>query len=119
MIFGAIAGFIATVESGSPWIGFLFSTIGGALLALIFAVVTQIFKANQVASGLALTLFGLGLSSLLGYSYTGIKPATFPDMHIPILSQIPIIGVVFFQHDFIVYFSIATVIFTYFLFKNM
>ena len=118
MIFGAIAGFIATVESGSPWIGFLFSTIGGALLALIFAVVTQIFKANQVASGLALTLFGLGLSSLLGYSYTGIKPATFPDMHIPVFSQIPIIGVIFFQHDFIVYFSIAAVIFTYFLFKN-
>ena len=51
MIFGAIAGFIATIESGSPWIGFLFSTIGGALLALIFAVVTQILKQIKLPLG--------------------------------------------------------------------
>ena len=63
MIFGAIAGFIATIETGSPWVGFLFSILGGASIAFIFALVTQIFRANQVASGLALTLFGLGLSS--------------------------------------------------------
>ncbi len=118
MIFGAITGFIATVETNSPWIGFFFSILGGACLAFIFAIVTQVFRANQVASGLALTLFGLGLSSLLGYSYTGIKPTTFPQMHIPYLSEIPIVGIILFQHDLIVYFSIGAVIAVYFLFKN-
>ena len=62
MIFGAISGFIITIETKNPWLGFLCSSIGGMLLASIFAVVTQIFRANQVASGLALTLFGLGFS---------------------------------------------------------
>ena len=106
MIFGAISGFIVTIETKNPWLGFLCSCVGGMLLASIFAVVTQIFRANQVASGLALTLFGLGLSALLGQSYTGIKPVAFPEMHIPILADIPIIGIILFQHDFIVYFSI-------------
>ena len=55
MMFGAISGFIITIETKNPWLGF-FSSIGGMLLASIFAVVTQIFRANQVASGLALTL---------------------------------------------------------------
>ena len=118
MIFGAISGFIVTIETKNPWLGFLCSCVGGMLLASIFAVVTQIFRANQVASGLALTLFGLGLSALLGQSYTGIKPVAFPDMHIPILADIPIIGIILFQHDFIVYFSIFAVIFVYFLFRN-
>ncbi len=118
MIFGAITGFIATIETGSPWVGFLFSTLGGASLALIFALVTQVFRANQVASGLALTLFGLGLSSLLGYSYTGIKPAAFSELHIIFLSDIPILGVIFFQHDPIVYFSILAVLAVYVMFKR-
>ena len=118
MIFGAITGFIATIETGSPWIGFIFSILGGASLAFIFALVTQVFRANQVASGLALTLFGLGLSSLLGHSYTGIKPATFSGLDVPVLSDIPILGVVLFQQDAIVYFSILAVILVYIIFRN-
>ena len=119
MIFGAITGFIATIETGSPWIGFIFSILGGASLAFIFALVTQVFRANQVASGLALTLFGLGLSSLLGHSYTGIKPATFSGLDVPILSDIPILGVVLFQQDAIVYFSILAVIVVFIIFRNL
>ena len=118
MIFGAITGFIATIETGSPWLGFLFSILGGISLAFIFAIVTQVFRANQVASGLALTLFGLGLSSLLGYSYTGIKPAAFPDMHVPYLSELPFLGIILFQHDPIIYFSIFAVFSVYLLFRN-
>ena len=119
MIFGAITGFIATIETGSPWIGFVFSVLGGASLAFIFALVTQVFRANQVASGLALTLFGLGLSSLLGHSYTGIKPATFSGLDVPVLSDIPILGVVLFQQDAIVYFSILAVIVVFIIFRNL
>ena len=100
-------------------LGFIFSILGGASLAFIFALVTQVFRANQVASGLALTLFGLGLSSLLGHSYTGIKPATFSGLDVPVLSDIPILGVVLFQQDAIVYFSILAVIVVFIIFRNL
>jgi len=66
MIIGAICGFMAAVHSGSPLVGFVGGALGGAALSLVFAVLTQVLLTNQVATGLALTLFGLGLSSLLG-----------------------------------------------------
>ena len=68
MIVGAISGFAISVETGSPWLGFLAAAVGGAVLSLLFVLLTQFALANQVASGLALTLFGLGLSSLMGQS---------------------------------------------------
>ena len=61
MIMGAICGFIAAVNSGSPFVGFCIAAISGAILSLLFAILTQYLLANQVASGLALTLFGLSL----------------------------------------------------------
>ena len=74
MIIGAICGFSVSVETNSVYIGFMAAAVGGALLSILFAVMTQYFLANQVASGLALTLFGLGLAALLGHSYTGQVP---------------------------------------------
>ena len=74
MIVGAIAGFAAAVETGSPLLGFVAAAIAGALLSLLFVIMTQVALANQVASGLALTLFGLGLSALMGQKYVGVKP---------------------------------------------
>ena len=109
MISGAICGFIITIETGSPALGFVAAAAGGAALSLLFAVLTQFALANQVASGLALTLFGLGLSSLLGQDYVGLKPNPTPDIHFPLLSDIPFIGTVFFSHDIMVYFGIALV----------
>ncbi|OWU78938.1 ABC transporter permease [Phaeobacter sp. 22II1-1F12B] len=109
MITGAICGFAVAVETGSPWLGFLAAAIGGAALSFLFVILTQFALANQVASGLALTLFGLGLSSLLGQSYVGIKPPPTPDLHIPLLSDIPILGPVVFSHDLILYLGIAIV----------
>ena len=109
MITGAICGFTVAVETGSPWLGFLAAAIGGAALSFLFVILTQFALANQVASGLALTLFGLGLSSLLGQSYVGIKPPPTPDLHIPLLSDIPILGPVVFSHDLILYLGIAIV----------
>ncbi|MBY6046265.1 ABC transporter permease [Vannielia litorea] len=109
MITGAIAGFAAAVESGSPALGFLGAAVAGALLSMLFAVLTQFALANQVASGLALTLFGLGLSSLMGQSYVGLKPPSTPKLDLPLLSDIPVLGPVLFSHDLMVYFSIALV----------
>lgn len=103
MITGAICGFAISVNTGSPVLGLVAAALGGAALSLLFALLTQYALANQVASGLALTLFGLGLSALIGQGYQGIKPPSFPRFDIPLLSDIPFIGQVLFTQDFIVY----------------
>jgi ABC-type uncharacterized transport system permease subunit len=117
MIIGALGGFVAAVHSGSPFVGFLGGAVAGALLSLIFAALTQVFLANQVATGLALTLFGLGVSSLGGQGYNGIKPprteALLPDA----LGNIPVIGPILFGHDWVVYFSVAMVAATWYVLK--
>ena len=71
MIIGAVCGFAVGVDTGSPLLGYLGAAAAGAALAMVFALLTQFLLANQVASGLALTLFGLGLASLIGQSYGG------------------------------------------------
>jgi len=109
MIVGAICGFAAAVLTGSPMIGFLCAALGGAAISLIFAVLTQYFLSNQVATGLALTLFGLGLSALLGQSYVGIKPPTTYKLDLPLISDIPILGPILFSHDFTVYAGLSLV----------
>lgn len=109
MITGAICGFAVTIESGSPLMGFVAAAAGGAGLALLFGALTQVALANQVASGLALTLFGLGLSSLLGQDYVGLKPTPTPAFKIPLLSDIPFLGHVLFSHDLMVYFGLGLV----------
>jgi simple sugar transport system permease protein len=109
MIFGAITGFIAAVTSGSPLIGFIGGAMGGALLSVLFIILTQYLMANQVASGLGLTMMGLGLSALLGYSYAGIKPPPSSHLNIPGLSDLPVVGPILFGHDMLIYFSIALV----------
>lgn len=73
MIAGALGGFAAAHATGSASLGFLGGAAAGMALAVIFAVLTQHFLTNHVASGLALTLFGLGLSAMLGRSYEGVK----------------------------------------------
>ena len=110
MITGAICGFAVAVETGSPVLGFIGAAVGGAALSLIFAVLTQYFLSNQVATGLALTLFGLGFSSLIGQGYVGIKPPAAPKLDIPVISDLPVVGPILFSHDPLIYFSIALVI---------
>ncbi|MFT6074010.1 MAG: simple sugar transport system permease protein [Yoonia sp.] len=109
MITGAVCGFIVAVGTGSPWLGFIGAAIGGALLSLVFGFLTQVLLSNQVATGLALTLFGLGLSALMGQGYIGVKAPSFPDWHIPLLGDIPVLGPIVFQHDPMVYVGLAIV----------
>jgi simple sugar transport system permease protein len=109
MITGAICGYAVAVETGSPLLGFVAAALGGALLSLLFAFLTQITLANQVASGLALTLFGLGLSALLGQTYVGIKPPRLEDINFGPLADIPVLGPIFFTHDLILYIGIALI----------
>jgi len=109
MITGAICGFAAAVGTGSPGLGFVAAAAGGAGLALVFAALTQVALANQVASGLALTLFGLGLSSLLGQGYRGIKPPPVARPDLGVLADIPFLGRVLFGHDAVVYLGLGLV----------
>lgn len=73
MIAGALAGFAAAHATGSPFAGFAAAALAGAAISMLFALLTQVLLANQVASGLALTLFGLGLAALFGKPLEGIK----------------------------------------------
>ncbi len=109
MIMGAICGFITAVSTGSPLLGFLGGAAGGAVLSLMFAFLTQVLLANQVATGLALTLFGLGLSSLMGQGYNGIKPPLTEALNFGPLSDIPVLGRILFSHDWVVYASVAII----------
>ena len=109
MIMGAVCGFIVAVETGSPFLGFVGGAAGAALLSLVFAMLTQVMLANQVATGLALTLFGLGLSSLLGQGYVGIKPPATAAVPFGALRDLPFFGKVVFGHDWVVYLSIISV----------
>ncbi len=110
MIMGAICGFIIAVGTGSPLLGFLGGALGGMVLSLVFAFLTQVLLANQVATGLALTLFGLGLSSLMGQNYNGIKPPLTGAVPFGPLRDIPVLGRIVFSHDWVVYFSVAMVV---------
>ncbi|TRD23585.1 ABC transporter permease [Palleronia caenipelagi] len=107
MITGAICGFAIAVESGSPVLGFGAAALGGAALSMVFGALVLGLLSNQVATGLALTLFGLGLSSLVGQSYVGIKPPSTPRLDLGPLSDLPFFGRAFFSHDWMVYASLA------------
>ncbi|WP_019879401.1 ABC transporter permease [Succinispira mobilis] len=115
MLVGAVAGFISAYVTADPWVGIIAAMILGMLMALIHAFLTITLRANQVVSGLAITLFGTGLSGYIGKNYVGLTlPKAFTAQTIPFLSDIPFIGEVFFKHDPLVYLSYILVIFFHF-----
>jgi simple sugar transport system permease protein len=107
MLMGAVSGFAVASQTGNPWFGAVAGTAAGAAMALIFAVLTLNLMANQVASGLALTLFGVGLSAFLGKPYESVSLTVAPPPEIPLLSQIPVVGPVLFKYHVLVYVSWA------------
>lgn len=110
MITGAVSGFIIAVNTGSPALGFAAGAAGGAILSLVFALLTQFLLSNQVATGLALTLFGLGLSALMGEGYSGINPPLTPDLFPAALRELPVAGPILFGHDLVIYLSVGLVV---------
>jgi simple sugar transport system permease protein len=110
MAVGAVCGFAIGLETGSPFLGVFAAIIGGAVMATLFAVLTLVFVANQVASGLALTLFGLGLSALIGDSYVGQPGLGLPRLDLPVLSDLPVIGRLVFGLDLVSYVGVAAVV---------
>jgi len=110
MIVGAACGFGGAWASGSIVIGALCGVLAGTALSLIFALMTLALAVNQVATGLALTILGTGLSGLIGAGFVGQRIATAPHLHIPALTDIPLLGRILFGEDAFVYLSLALVI---------
>ncbi|SCY81408.1 ABC transporter permease [Microvirga guangxiensis] len=110
MAMGAACSFAAAVSFDSTLLGVAAGILAGAFMAALFALVVLGFAANQVGSGLALTIFGLGLSGLIGAPFVGARRDPIPHVDVPILSDIPYIGRLFFEQDLFVYASFALTI---------
>jgi simple sugar transport system permease protein len=110
MIVGAACGFGGAWLSGSIIVGALCGIVAGVLMSLIFALMTLGLAVNQVATGLALTILGIGLSGLIGSRFVGEKISLAPHLYIPGLTDIPLIGRILFGEDAFVYLSLALVI---------
>lgn len=105
MLMGAFAAYYTVFLGGAPWLGVAAALMIGALMGLLMAVISVTMQAEQGISGIGLSLFGLGLSSLLLKVLVGspVSIQGFPVWQIPGLSQIPILGPIFFDHDILVY----------------
>jgi simple sugar transport system permease protein len=115
MAIGAVTAFIVTYVSGNPWLGLLAAIAAGMLVSSVHAFASITLQANQVVSGLALTMLGLGLSGLLGKPYIG-RPLTvkFESIAVPILSDIPYLGRVFFDQSPFFYMAILLAVAAWF-----
>jgi len=106
MLVGAVSGFLAAFQTGNLWMGVFVSMLAGGAMASIHAFLTVTMRANQTVSGLALTIFGTGLSGYLGKPLVGTPlKDSFKVFELPLLSEIPFIGPILFQHDPLVYLS--------------
>ncbi|MFA7416473.1 MAG: ABC transporter permease [Rhizobium sp.] len=119
MIMGAVGAFAATQLTGSPYVGVVAGILCGGLFSLLFGFLTLTLVANQVATGLALTLLGLGASGMLGEGFVGAPGIKLQPIALPFLSDIPFLGPVLFRQDIIFYMSLALVVgVNWFLFRS-
>ncbi len=110
MIVGAACGFAGDYLSGSITVGALCGIVAGAAMAGIFGVLTLGLAVNQVATGLALTILGVGLSGLIGAGFVGERIMPAPHLYLPVLTDLPALGRILFGEDPFVYVSVALII---------
>jgi len=118
MAVAAATGFVVTYETGSHLLGFAVAGLAGVITSLIFAVVTITFLANQVATGLAVGILGVGLSALIGREHESLTITSLQPHSIPYLSELPFVGPALFQHNIVVYLTIILAIVIGFCFKH-
>jgi general nucleoside transport system permease protein len=106
MLMGAVAGFVTTVHTGSATAGVLAAAVAGGIFNVLFAYLVVTRRANQLATGLALMFCGVGLSALIGAPYIGRQISGLPELPIPGLARIPVVGPALFAHDALVYAAI-------------
>ena len=119
MAFGAVVGFGVAYTTGNPWLGLLLGALAGALISVIHAFFSISLRVNQVVSGLALVILGLGIHSVMGKPYVGQKLSnTITGIISPSLAQIPVVGAIIVQ-DPIAFLGLAlSVVLWYVLFKT-
>jgi simple sugar transport system permease protein len=110
MLVGAVAGFAATLHTGHASLGLLAAMVAAMAVALLFAFLVLTLQTNQVATGLALTLFGVGLSAFVGRGLVGQTVQPLPHLSLPLLSDIPFLGPLLFRFDALVYGSLLLVL---------
>jgi simple sugar transport system permease protein len=119
MLVAAIAGFATGVHTGNDWLAFAAGAGAGAAMALLFGVLVIWLNTNQYASGLALSLFGVGFSAFVGIRYTQERLGDRPRFEIPGLADLPFVGPAFFKHHPMVYIAIVlTVVLAWFLYRS-
>lgn len=109
MIVGAACGFAGAYLSGSTFVGALCGIVAGTALSLVFAIMTLGLAVNQVATGLALTILGIGVSGLVGAGFVGERITLAPHLYIPGLTDLPVVGKIIFGEDMFVYFSLILI----------
>ena len=109
MLMGAVIASITVITTGSLFLGVIFGALSGLLTSIVFGFFALVLATNQVATGLALTIFGTGLSGLIGAEYVGKAIQRLEAFNIPILSKIPYLGPILFSHNILVYFSFIIV----------
>ena len=109
MLMGALSGFAASLGTGNPWVGLFAAFATGALLGLIHSFLSVTLGSNQVVCGLAMTMFGTGASALMGRGHIGSTIKGIGGCTIPGLSEVPVLGKVFFSQDVMVYASFLLV----------
>jgi simple sugar transport system permease protein len=117
MLMGAVAGFIAMYHTDNHLIGFLCAMLVGMAMSLLFGFIALHLNANQVAAGLALTIFGTGLSAFIGNDYEGKQITVLPSLVMTELQSIPLIGKPLFAQNAIVYLSWILIIAVYLFFR--
>jgi simple sugar transport system permease protein len=106
MLVGAVAAFATAVGTESSFLALLAAGVAGGAMALLFGFLTLGLLTSQVATGLALTIFGIGLSALIGSPYVGTPLKRLARLDIPGFSDLPIVGPLLFSHDILVYFAV-------------
>jgi simple sugar transport system permease protein len=120
MLMGALFGYIVDIETNNIVLAFIAAAIAAMSLALVHAFLSITLRANQIVSGLAVTLFGSGLTAFLGKPFVGAQaPVVLTRVPIPVLSQIPVLGQIVFTQDPVVYATFVLVpLFWYFVYRT-
>ncbi len=118
MSLGALSAFSIALLTGNPWLGVISGMLAALFLALVHGLISITLRGNQIVSGLAITMLGLGLSSVLGRFYVGNQLPTesrFTPVPIPALSSLPVLGKLLFNQDPLFYLSLALTLTLWFL----
>jgi len=107
MLCAAIAGFATVVHTGNPWLGFAAGMLAGALLAAVFGWLVIWLGTNQYATGLALSLFGVGFSAFAGIHYVQARMPEIPKFTLPWLRDLPLVGPALFRQHPLVYLTVV------------